>query len=561
MNQTLFITFTIFLVLTACTAPTSALTPTPQPSPQPTTLTETHDPKLTPIPSPTLSTLPTAEPAQPLPAGAYDPGEYVISDIWVDPINGDDTRAGFPQDQAVRTLAEAWNRIPQGTPLNGTGYRINLFPGTYTPEYTPNYWESRYGSAQFPIIIQPASGNGTVTLPSVNIYDVRYLYIFGINFQSENDVFHCERCDHILLRDVTITGAPSGSTQEAVKFNQSQNIFIENSTISGGWDNAVDWVAVQYGHVLNSEIFGSGDWCMYAKGGSAYLRVEGNEFHSCGTGGFTAGQGTGFQFMVAPWLQYEAYDVKVVNNIFHDLEGAAFGVNGGYNILIAYNTAYRVGARSHVIEVAFGGRSCDGQPGDEGRERCDEYAAQGGWGNNLVPDGNNYVRIPNRNVFIYNNLIFNPDGYQSQWQHFFIPGPAPASGGVPAPVTADNNLVIKGNVIWNGPAGHPLGVDDTTGCAAENPTCNPTQILSENAINTVKPQLRAPDSGDYHLLNRLTVTPAVIPPFVWEIGTVPQGNLDNSVPTDRDGHPRTGSDNAPGAYLERWLVWLSLLFG
>ena len=60
------------------------------------------------------------------------------------------------------------------------------------------------------------------------------------------------------------------------------------------------------------------------------------------------GQGTGLQFMTAPWLHYEAYGIRVVNNIVHDTEGAGLGVNGGYNVLIAWNTLYRVGRRSHV---------------------------------------------------------------------------------------------------------------------------------------------------------------------------------------------------------------------
>jgi hypothetical protein len=78
----------------------------------------------------------------------------------------------------------------------------------------------------------------------------------------------------------------------------------------------------------------------------AYLRVEPNLIYDCGTGGFTAGQGTGFQFMTPPWIQYEVYDVKIVNNLIRDTEGAGLGVNGGYNILIAYNTLVRVGSRS-----------------------------------------------------------------------------------------------------------------------------------------------------------------------------------------------------------------------
>ena len=45
--------------------------------------------------------------------------------------------------------------------------------------------------------------------------------------------------------------------------------------------------------------------------------------------------------MVPPWTHYEAYDIKFTNNVLHDVDGAAFGVWGGFNILMAHNTAYR----------------------------------------------------------------------------------------------------------------------------------------------------------------------------------------------------------------------------
>ena len=44
----------------------------------------------------------------------------------------------------------------------------------------------------------------------------------------------------------------------------------------------------------------------------------------------------------------------------------------------------------------------------------------GGWGTTAVDNGSNSVQIPDRNVFIYNNIVYNPAGFQSQWQHFAI---------------------------------------------------------------------------------------------------------------------------------------------
>ena len=274
---------------------------------------------------------------------------------------------------------------------------------------------------------------------------------------------------------------------------------MEGCDISGAWDNTVDFVAVQGGHVVGSRIHRAGDWAMYVKGGSAGITVRGNAFFDAGTGGFTAGQGTGFEFMVAPFLQYEASDIVFTDNVIHDTEGAGMGVNGGANILMARNTLYRVGSRSHVIEVGFGSRSCDG---DEAR--CRAFLAQGGWGTAIV---GREEPIPNSGVSILDNVVLNPDGFVSQWQQFALAGPRMPSPGsnIPSPARADVGLVIRGNVIWNGPVDHALGIEQP-GLA--------TQLRADNAINTVRPVLADPARGDYRVVSpsRPPVTPPPAPP-------------------------------------------------
>ncbi len=110
--------------------------------------------------------------------------------------------------------------------------------------------------------------------------------------------------------------------------------------------------------------------------------------------------------------------------------------------------------------MVFGSRSCDGD-----QERCAANLSAGGWGTTAA--GAEGEPVPNRNVYIYNNLIYNPPGYQSQWQHLAIYGPrTPASSShIPSPAVTDANLQIRGNVIWNGDSTMPLGVEDASlGC-------------------------------------------------------------------------------------------------
>lgn len=479
-------------------------------------------------------------PAEPLPSGAYDPGSPAVTDLWVDPLNGNDSADGLSAASALRTLDAAWRKIPMGQAL-GTGYRIRLQAGEYPAETLPNYWESRYGSYEAPVIIQ-GEGNeaGQVVLQgNLNIFDTRYLYLENLSIITPGDAFHCERCDHLLIRNVIMY---SEGAWELIKVNQSQYIFIENSDLGGAQDNTIDFVAVQYGHILQNHIHDAGDWCVYAKGGSAYIRIEANEVYNCGTGGITAGQGTGFQFMTAPWLTYEAYDIRVVNNIIHDTEGAGLGVNGGYNILLAHNTLYRVGSRSHGIEVVFGMRSCDGQPGDEGRERCQQYLDAGGWGTTEVDTGDNHIHIPNKNVFIYNNILYNPPGFRSEYQHFAIYGPRqnPASSGI-AQAVSDANLQIKGNILWNGDSFLPLGIEESSeGCQPANPTCNAEQLRAENAINTIEPVFADPATNNFSPVGGwLTEYHGyTMPEFEWDLAGIPAGQFSNAVPGDYAGNER-----------------------
>ncbi|MBM4012411.1 MAG: right-handed parallel beta-helix repeat-containing protein [Planctomycetes bacterium] len=418
-----------------------------------------------------------------------DVGNPSVVDLWVDPDRGSDAATGSVRSQALRTVTEAWRRVPAATPLT-TGVRINLVAGTYPESSVPNYWESRRGTVTAPVIVRAADGPGTARLPAINAFNCRRLYLDGLDISAAGgDVAHFEACTHVLLRDCTIRGVGTIATydvpQEALKANQCRFMYVERCDISGAWDNAVDFVAVQGGHVVASRIHRAGDWALYVKGGSTNMLVAGNEFFEAGTGGFTAGQGTGFEFMVAPWLTYEATGITFRNNLVRDVEGAGFGVNGGSDIVISKNAVYRAGTRSHVIEAAFGSRSCDGDVA-----ACRTRLAQGGWGTDVVGAEE---PIPNRNVSITDNVVLNPDGVASRWQQFFVPLPRTPSPGsnIPSPARADDGLVMARNVIWNGPADHPLGIEQDGLAAA---------VRAGNAINVRKPALVDPARGDYRVV-------------------------------------------------------------
>lgn len=417
-------------------------------------------------------------------------GSARAADIWVDPSRGNNAWPGT-KVRPLASVTAAWNRLPQTSTEATT---VHLRAGSYRGR-APTYWEDKGGSPSARIVFRSADGRGRARMPAVNLFRVSYLEFRGISFTDGGDVVHCERCQNFVLRNVNVTGRDA---QEAVKVNQSTGISILGSRISGAGDNSIDFVAVGRGRIRNNVISDAGDWCAYAKGGSWDIVVSGNLFTRCGTGGFSAGQGTGFQFMEPPWLQYEAVGVVVRDNTVTDSEGAAFGVQGGFNVLVADNVARRVGRRSHLLEAVFGLRSCDGRPGDEGRERCQTYLDQGGWGTTVVDDGDNSARIGNRHAYFSGNVVLNPMPYQSRWQQLEVfgrYGPQPGTN-VPEGTAGDSDLRFLRNVIWNGPPDKPLGIpSDSGGCLAGNPTCNPNLVVDANRFNVRQPNLNASNGG------------------------------------------------------------------
>jgi len=215
------------------------------------------------------------------------------------------------------------------------------------------------------------------------------------------------------------------------------------------------------------------------------------------------------------------------------MEGAGVGVNGGFDVLVAHNTMYEVGSRGHALEVAYGRRSCDGQPGDDGRDRCQQLLTGGAWGTTRVDDGDNFVRIPNRHVLFYNNLVFDPgtEPGADEVNHLDDPynGTAQSGSGLGA-VVADDDVHFAGNVVWY-----------TNGGSTD------ADLGAGNTVNASPPPLADPAHGDFHVAGALPAGTA-IPAFgAWDVpGSEPVARATADVSHTLDGVVRTG--NRPGAY-------------
>ena len=485
---------------------------------------------------------------------SYDMGAPVLRDIWVDPVNGSDTTGnGTTRARAYRTINRAWADVPMSTRFSTTGYRLMLCAGTYADDRS--WMEHRYGTYETPLVLEAADGAGTAVVAyDMQFFSCNYVYLRGLVFEPDNggDGLHLDSCEFVLIKDCAIRGGPGTQRlgREGLKANQSEYLYVEDCEIANAYGNALDYMCCHYGHIRRSRIHDADDWAAYVKGGSSDFLIEGNEFYNGGTGGFVAGQGAGSEFLTAPWIHYQASNVRFVNNVVRDCDGAGFGVNGGHNILFAYNTLYRVGSRSHGIEIAFGNDSLDGAAE---APIAQTYLQWGGWTHTSTAGDQ---RIPNRNIYVYNNILYNPMPFQSEWQHFEFTGPweGNTNPNIPWPATTDENLQIKGNILWNGPPSLELGIWSDTACQPDNPTCNATLLPAQNHINQLLPQLVDPAGGDFRPVGTGNVNQAVayaIPAFPAD-GALspaePAGELNNVVLLDRAGFPRDQS-GPPGAYV------------
>ena len=466
---------------------------------------------------------------------------------------------------------------------NSTGYKINLVAGNYiyrdlgTGTIVGLYLDEKTGTYNYPIIIESVDGALSAHIYSaLDFRAVSYVYLSGLDFVTDvssdggGNTVHFADADHILIKNCRINGS-DGSTrkaQETLKVNQVKYIYTEDCDISGAFWFALDYVGVQYGHIQGCHIHDASVDCLLLKGGTAQIRVEDNIIYNAERFGFSAGQGAGFDFMVVPWLHYEAYDLKFFNNIVYNTYYAGIAVLGGYNILIAHNTLYKIGIDKTgdrtLLTFNLGQRGCDGAENDT----CNTHHSLGGWSPGLwstpsIAYGTELDCIPNRNVYVYNNIFYNPGADSTIGGHLEIRAPYDgsdqssgflASCNIPGPALSDDNVQIKGNLIWNGSAGKWFGIDENSGGQNSNPTCNLAQLQRDNYVNVTEPQFVNTLSFNFHPAsgsNILAYPSLSIPGFT---GTdrplrpvIPLGNLVNTIPRDYDGNIR-GLTDPPGAF-------------
>ncbi len=492
----------------------------------------------------------------------YNIGTVTVKEIWVDPINGKDVNNGTTRALAYKTLNFAMANVPSLSPFTTTGYKIMLVAGDYPGDDSPPTYSSYEGTSKFPLIIQAADGAGTAKLPSMTISDCSYFYLLDLIIETTSgaDAIGCSGSNHILIRHCTINGQDTGKillSQNTLSVTGSQNCYIEDCNITNAYGANLYVSGSQHCQIIRSTLQNSSADGIAIDYGSADIMVARNVIRSTtknavyiGSNGVAALDGFSL-----PWVHYDAYAIRVINNVISQCDSQAFVCNGSYDILFAYNTLYKVGGYApSLISLGLGKRTCsalDQQP------TCKEYLDSGAWGTvHTYNTDDDVAWIPNTHLYIYNNVFYNPTGYETTSSQFVFDAPKQAllHASCPKPANTDNDLQIKGNIIWNGSVSKPLGITATSGAQPSNPTCNATLINSGNSIHKQEPLLANPENNDFHPATGGAIVNASvfpIPDFTWsDLPNKPKEPLvalPNTIATDFDGASRTNIF-IPGAF-------------
>ena len=135
-------------------------------------------------------------------------------EIYVDPVNGRDSRGRWPGDAGAHRgrglAAGATGTEPLAQPT-----WIQLRRGTY-PKPTHRTTGRVGGARPQPLVINAVDGARTAVLRGdINAYDVRHLTLRGLAIDRAGDTFHCEKCGYVTLRGVRLNGRGAAPTRRS----------------------------------------------------------------------------------------------------------------------------------------------------------------------------------------------------------------------------------------------------------------------------------------------------------------------------------------------------------
>ena len=208
------------------------------------------------------------------------------------------------------------------------------------------------GTQERPITIMAVPGNTVIHQGGPCgwiMSDAAYINIQNIIFEQQtvngfnmDDGGSYETPSHHIIfegctfRNINASGNNDLLKMSGVDFFEIRNCLFLNGAAGG---SGIDMVGCHNGVIKGCRFENMGDNAICAKGGSQFIRIEGNFFKNCGNRSLNLGGSTGYQFFRPIDAKFEAADLQVYSNIFIGSE-APIAYVGSERVNVVNNTIY-----------------------------------------------------------------------------------------------------------------------------------------------------------------------------------------------------------------------------
>lgn len=230
------------------------------------------------------------------------------------------------------------------------GDTIEIHAGTYAGGL---FFSNLQGTANQWITIRNATGE-TATFEggsnAIQLTDPAYLRIAGLVFQHQtgNGVnvddggSYSTSAHHVVFDGCTFRDMNATGNNDLLKLSGLDSFTVRNCRFLNGatGGSGADMVGCHYG-VFEKNVFeNQGSNCIQAKGGTAWIRMEGNLFRNGGQRTLNLGGSTGLQFFRPDTAHYEAAHLQVFSNVFIG-SWAPIAYVGAVHVEVVNNTFYQ----------------------------------------------------------------------------------------------------------------------------------------------------------------------------------------------------------------------------
>lgn len=240
--------------------------------------------------------------------------------------------------------------LAQAVALVQPGDTIEIHSGTYAGGL---YFSNLQGTASQWITIRNAPGEVVVFEGggnAIQLSDPAYLHWKGLIFQHQtgngfntddggtySSPAHHLVFDYCTFRDLSATGNNDLLKLSGLDFFEVRNCKFLNGAAGG---SGVDMVGCHNGVFMGNYFENLGSNCIQAKGGTAWIRIEGNLFKDGGQRALNLGGSTGLQFFRPDTAHYEAAYLQVFSNVFVG-SWAPIAYVGAVHVEVVNNTFYK----------------------------------------------------------------------------------------------------------------------------------------------------------------------------------------------------------------------------